>query len=75
MSLKGVGPCSHKGGAFTSSTRHLPEVPLTCKVAKGAGLLLVTIKGEQLKKDGAHPPGAAPEPSLMKRQESPLRAL
>ncbi|XP_034858778.1 uncharacterized protein LOC118008986 [Mirounga leonina] len=70
MSLKRVCPCLHRRGDFRSSTRHLPEVPLTCKVATGVCLLLVTIKAENPKKDCTHPPGAAPELSLMKRQEN-----
>lgn len=55
--------------------RHLPEVPLPCKLAKGVCLLLVTIKAENPEKDCAHPPGAAPELSLMKKQGNQVREL
>lgn len=48
--LKGVCPCSQERAVFRSLTRHLPEAPLTCKLAQGVCPLPVTIKAENLKK-------------------------
>lgn len=68
---EGSLPLLTERGALRSSTRHMPEVPLTCKLAKGACLLPVTIKAETLKKS-VHILPSAPELFLTKSRKTRL---